>query len=107
MTMFYLTFFIFAVAQIGDAWSTWLVVSNNRGVESNPIVRLVIEKMGLIPGLAVTKVILVAFVYLVFFVLFPGLGYSQYLMLFLALVSAWVVWHNYQIYVKGAPDANP
>jgi hypothetical protein len=107
MNMLYLAFFIFVAAQIGDAWSTWLVVSNNRGSEANPIVKFAIDKLGLIPGLTVAKALLIVFVYLVFFVLFPRAKYAEYLMVFLALVSAWVMWHNYQIYVKGAPNVNP
>ena len=50
---------IFTVLQILDVYTTYKILSNG-GRELNPLVRWVIEKVGLVLGISSLKVILVA-----------------------------------------------
>ena len=58
-----LLFVVLVALQIGDIYTTYVVLTKQNGVEINPIVRKVMSTMGILPGLLTMKSALLLFVY--------------------------------------------
>lgn len=54
--MIYILLAIFVLLQAADGWTTYSVLSRG-GTELNPLLRWVIKKIGIAPGLIATKVV--------------------------------------------------
>jgi len=83
--------------QVLDAWSTWQVFRLKDGVEANPIVVFLIERLGLFWGLAVAKGAAVAIVAMG---QFYGVWAGQTGTILIGAVAAfyaWVCWGNLRI----------
>lgn len=88
-----LLFVLVLALQAGDGYLTWRVLRAG-GRELNPVVRFLIERIGLVPGLVLAKGVL-AIVSGIFL-------FDQPLVLFLVvLLYVWVVRHNWQQLHKG------
>jgi hypothetical protein len=81
-------FLIVLAMQAGDAYLTWRILRGG-GRELNPVVRFLIERFGLVPGLAIAKGALALLTGLYLVDLVPAL-------LGVMTVYAWVLWHNWQ-----------
>ena len=57
--MNYILFFIFFILQVFDFWTTYKCLTINKGHEGNSIVAFGISKIGLIPALAIYKLLAV------------------------------------------------
>lgn len=85
----YILFAIFIALQIGDAWTTIQVIKTDKGHEGNAVMAWIFEKIGVLQGFIVMKVITVIAVYFIVPV-WPAL-------LVLDLVYGYVVYQNYRI----------
>jgi hypothetical protein len=81
-------FALVATLQVADAYLTWRLLTNG-GRELNPIVRILMERLGIVAGLALTKLALLAVTAL-------WLADHFVLMLLLAGLYTWVVRHNWK-----------
>jgi hypothetical protein len=88
-------FLIVLALQAGDAYLTWRVLRAG-GRELNPVVRFLIDRFGLVPGLAIAKGALA---------LLTGLYLFDLPLVLVAVIAlyAWVVRHNWQQLRKGGP----
>lgn len=79
-------FVLLVILQVADAYLTWRVLAAG-GREVNPIVRLLMEQLGVVFALALSKLVLLVV---------TGLWLADHLILLLMLVTlyAWVVVHN-------------
>lgn len=88
MHFLYVVLFVLVVAlQAADAFLTWRVLRAG-GRELNPAVRVLIDRLGTIPGLAIGKLFLVVMVWLY-------LREQALILLAIAALYAWVVRHNW------------
>jgi len=90
----YLLLGLVVALQAADAYLTWRIIQGG-GRELNPVVRFLITKAGTAPGLAIDKV---------FVVVMAGLFLLELplVLLAIAVLYAWVVWHNWKQFRKGA-----
>ena len=80
---------IFSLLQVADAALTYKVISAG-GVELNPVMRWLFDRIGVIPGLVIAKVLITALV-----VLFaPWQVVAGLCVLYAGVVS----WNTYQLY---------
>jgi nitrate/nitrite transporter NarK len=86
MNIFLLFFIVLAILQAADAWLTYRIIDAG-GRELNPVMRFLIARLGLVPGLLLPKVAL-----LVLLALF--LPAHPVFMLLIDCLYAWVVAHN-------------
>jgi hypothetical protein len=84
----YVLFLILVALQAADAYTTWRVLRAG-GRELNPALRLLMDRIGIVPALAVVKLVAVLFV---------GLFLLEHVVILLALVGlyAWVVQNNWR-----------
>ena len=85
--MLTIMFAVFIALAIADARLTWLILRGGNGRELNPVIRWLIEKLGLVPALVVKTVALVA------------IGFyspESTLMVLIGIYSAVVLWNFYQ-----------
>ena len=85
----YILLAIFVALQFGDAWTTINVIKENKGHEGNAVMAWIFEKIGVLQGFLVMKVITVIAVYFIV-PAWPAL-------LVLNLVYGYVVYQNYRI----------
>lgn len=88
---------LFALAQVGDIVSTYLVISRGKGYEANPVMRWLIGKIGLLPGLIAPKLVAMG---LFIWMAADGRFGIEYVLVPATLVYAWVVRNNFKIAVK-------
>ncbi len=81
---------IFTLLQLLDAWTTHKIIGSG-GREMNPLLDRLFQKMGHIPGLLLTKGLLLALVWIAMLVFIPG---WWWLVVALCVVYAVVVGHN-------------
>lgn len=79
--------------QAADGYLTWRILRAG-GRELNPIVRTFIERFGLVPGLVLSKLAMVALVGVYVRDQLPAL-------IVIAVLYAWVVRHNWRQLPKG------
>ena len=81
-------FALLATLQIADGYLTWRVLANG-GRELNPVVRILMDRLGVVAGLAMAKLALLVVTVL-------WLADHLVLMLLLIGLYAWVVRHNWK-----------
>lgn len=86
-----LLFILFCLLQIGDFITTKIIL-NNGGVELNPIMRKLFEKVGVSNGLLFTKLSII----ILFFFLIHLQLITDWAMLILIAVYLFVVYNNYR-----------
>ena len=85
--MLTIMFVIFIALALADAGLMWLILRGGNGRELNPLIRWLIEKLGLVPALVVKTVALAA------------IGFyspESTLMILIGIYSAVVLWNFYQ-----------
>jgi len=82
-------FAIFFILQGLDFWTTYKCLTINKGHEGNPIVAFGISKIGLIPALAIYKLLAVVIGWFVKDVLLA--------IIIIDIVYAYVIYQNYRI----------
>ena len=88
--MTYILLAIFALLQIGDVWTTYNVIKENKGHEGNAIMAWLMDKLGVLPTFIVMKVSALVAVYFL----------PWQAILVLDAIYAYVVFQNYQILRK-------
>ena len=88
--MTYILLAIFALLQIGDVWTTYNVIKENKGHEGNAIMAWLMDKLGVLPTFFVMKVSALVAVYFL----------PWQAILVLNAIYAYVVFQNYQILRK-------
>lgn len=83
-----LLFIVIVALQAADGFLTWRILQGG-GRELNPVMRFFIDRLGLVPGLAAPKLVLVVLVFL-YLLQFPALLWI------IALVYVWVVLQNWE-----------
>lgn len=84
----YALFLILVALQAADAYTTWRVLRGG-GRELNPVLRVLMDRIGIVPALAVVKLVAVLFV---------GLFLLEHAVILLGLIAVYVlvVWNNWQ-----------
>lgn len=79
---------LLASLQVADAYLTWRVLDNG-GREMNPLVRILMDRLGVVAGLVVAKLALL---------ILAAFWLADHLVLMLVLIGlyAWVVMHNWK-----------
>lgn len=88
--------YIFLATQVIDAWSTWHVFRKG-GIEANPVVAALIERLGLFWGLAVAKGFAVGVVALAQFYGVWDSDIGQGALIALIGFYGWVLWNNLRV----------
>lgn len=83
---------LLTILQIFDGWTTYKIIKRG-GKELNPIVRSLIERLGLYQGLLVAKGFAVALGWVL--VLFSAPAWTVVLVLIACLAVAWRNWRVY------------
>lgn len=84
---------VFVALQIGDIISTTLALQKSNVVEGNPIVRWIMDRVGILPALVLSKVVVIV----LFGVAVYLSPYAVYLMGLMSLFYVWVVVNNIKI----------
>jgi hypothetical protein len=88
----WILFALVVVLQGIDAYSTWLILSKPGGKELNKIMSFLMEKIGILPALLLTKGVFCAV--LSWVVYFYQTTWMIYLLIAIILGYSWVIWHN-------------
>jgi uncharacterized protein YacL len=91
----YILLGIFAALQIGDAWTTIKALSNKKGVEANPILAWLFDKIGLVTGLVLIKVVAIGAIGYLIYSTPPTL--VTFILVVLNAIYGYVVYLNYRI----------
>ena len=92
----YILLAVFIALQIGDAWTTMKALNKKKGVEANPILAWLFDKVGLVTGLVFVKfVAIVAMIYLVYS---SPADLVTFILSILNLLYGYVVYLNYRIF---------
>jgi hypothetical protein len=91
----YILFAVFVALQCGDAWTTIQCLKSGKGVEGNPFMAKIFNKLGLTKGFLVTKLSVIV-------LLGAGVFNSPELAGLIALsivdvIYAYIVYQNYKI----------
>ena len=84
---------VFVALQVGDIVSTTLALQKSNVVEGNPIVRWIMDRVGIIPALILSKLVVIG----LFGVAVYLSPYAVYLMGLMSLFYVWVVVNNIKI----------
>jgi len=80
-----------------DVWSTYNIIIHGKGKEGNKLMAAIMLKIGILPGLMVSKVIVLPALYYVATQTGFATLYSVAVMCIVALFYAWVCWNNWKI----------
>ena len=91
----YILFAVFVALQCGDAWTTIQCLKSGKGIEGNPFMAKIFNKLGLTKGFLVTKLSVIV-------LLGVGVFNSPELVGLIALaivdvIYAYIVYQNYKI----------
>ena len=88
--MTFLLFFAIALAilQVGDAYTTYIILTKYSGYEANKVLAVIFNKIGLVPGLILVKGAVVAASWYMY------LMGALPLIIILTALYIWVVGHN-------------
>lgn len=89
LTLIDLVFAVFVLTQIGDYYTTYVVIGKQGGGERNDIINWLIVRIGLIPALIIAKGVGLVGGYLMYWV-----DPSPVLLSFFTLVYIWQVYQN-------------
>jgi len=91
----YILLAIFIALQIGDFYTTYVILKTNKGYEANPILAWIFNKIGYVAGLAIVKgLCIVIGVYIAQF------WNSFYFFVPVIALYIWVVRNNYKVMTK-------
>ena len=88
----YIILVIFIILQIGDIITTIKALKTHTNVESNPIIKFIMGKIGIIPTLLLTKIIVIGILFSAMF-FYPS-TLLTILIGMLDILYCWVVWNN-------------
>jgi hypothetical protein len=94
MVWFLLTILI--ILQIADIYTTKRIIADKGGKELNPIMKDIINKFGLLPGLIGIKTIVMIFIATVFFAA-PNTIIIPILLFAIILIYVYVVYKNFKV----------
>ena len=89
----YILFALFIILQIGDCWTTYQVLKLNKGTEANPVMAWLMSKLGVLQGLVIAKLVVIALFSFVVNELWP-------ILLLFNIIYGYIVYSNYKI-LKG------
>lgn len=89
--------YIFIAMQVIDGWSTWQVFRTRGGIEANPIVAWLMERLGLFYGLVAAKAFAIGVVLLIQSYGGWNDGLGRGMLILLIIFYAWVLWNNLRI----------
>jgi len=95
----WILFTILIILQIADIYTTKRIIADKKGIELNPIMKVIINKFGLLPGLIGIKTIVMFFVGLVAFNISNVFIVSASLFV-MVLIYVYVVYKNFKVLKK-------
>jgi uncharacterized protein YacL len=101
LILFFCNLFVFMVLNFMDAHSTYLVIRNsNLKSERNPFARYIFNKIGIIRGMVILKLISFSLIPLMIFAYTESPKSINYLLIFINFLYSIVVSNNYKIFKK-------
>ncbi len=98
MILSHIMFAVFALLQVADVWTTNYIVSRGIGYEANKVMAYAIKTIGLLPGLLIPKLAMLALV----FVFILHVAYGEYILGLLIFLYAYVIANNIKVIQRDA-----